>query len=73
MVKSWVGCGLYAKSTGFSKIVAMRDYLSGWLEAKPIKSAHSQNVAPFVFDWITRFGLMGRLICDNGLENKGLT
>ena len=61
------------KDTGFSKIVAMRDYLSGWLEAKPIKSADSQSVAPFIFDWITRFGLMCQLICDNGPENKGLT
>ena len=50
----------------------MRDYLSGWLEAKPIKSADSQSVAPFIFDWITRFGLMGQLICENGPENKGL-
>ena len=47
----------------------MRDYLSGWLEAKPIKSVDSQSVAPFIFDWITRFGLMGQLICDNGPEN----
>ena len=60
------------KHAGFSKIVAMSDYLSGWLEAKPIKSAHSQSVAPFIFDWITRFGLMGQLIWDNGPENKGL-
>ena len=47
----------------------MRDYLSGWLEAKPIKSVDSQSVAPFIFDWITRFGLMGQLICDSGPEN----
>ena len=29
------------KDAGFSKIVAMRDYLSAWLEAKAIKSADS--------------------------------
>ena len=29
------------KDAGFSKIVAMRDYLSGWLEGKPIKSDDS--------------------------------
>ena len=61
------------KDAGFSKMVAMRDYLSGWLEAKHIKSADSKSVAPFIFDWITRFGLIGQLICDNGPENKGLT
>ena len=61
------------KDTGFSKIVAMRNYLSGWFEAKAIKSADSHSVAPFVFDWISRFGLMGQLVCDNGPENRGLT
>ena len=61
------------KDTGFSKIVAIRDYLSGWPKAKPIKSANRKSVAPFIFDWITRFGLMGQLICDNGPENKVLT
>ena len=61
------------KDAGFSKIVVMRDYFSDWLEAKPTKSADSQNVAPFIFEWIIRFGLMGQLICDNGPKNKGLT
>ena len=61
------------KDAGFSKIVAMRDYLSGWVEAKAIRNADSSTIAPFVHDWICRFGLMGALICDNGPENKGLT
>ena len=26
-----------------------------------------------MFDWILKFGLMGQLVCDNGLENKRLT
>ena len=73
---SWSKVGLYVvympKDAGFSKIVAIRDYLSSWLEAKPIKSADSHGVAPFTFDWITRFGRMGQLICDNRPENKGL-
>ena len=60
------------KDAGFIKIVAMRDYPSGWLAAKPIKSADSRSVAPFIFDWISRFGLMGYFSCDNGPENKGL-
>ena len=29
------------KDAGFSKIVAMRDYFSGWLEGKLIKSDDS--------------------------------
>ena len=73
---SWSKVGLdvvyMPQDAGFSKIVAMRDYLSGWLEAKAIKSADSQSVAPFIFYWITRFGLMGQLICDNRPENKWL-
>ena len=59
--------------TAFSKIVAMRDYLSGRLETKAIKSADSQHVAPFVFDWISRFGLISQLVCDNGSESYRLT
>ena len=61
------------KDIGFSKIVAIRDYLLGWLEAKAINSANSRSVAPFVFNWISRFGSMGQLFCKNGSENKGLT
>jgi len=33
---------------GFSKIVAMRKYLSGWVEAKSLKKADSKNVAAFI-------------------------
>ena len=61
------------KNAGFSKIVAMRDYLSGWVEAKAISNSDGSTIAPFVHDWICRFGLMGALISNNGPENKGLT
>ena len=61
------------KHVGFQKIVAMRDYLSGQLEAKAIKSADSQNVAHFIFYWISRFGSIGQLVNDNRAENKALT
>ena len=60
-----------SKDVGFSKIVAMRDYLSGWLEAKPMKSADSQSVAPFIFNWISRFGLMGHVILTMDPKIKG--
>ena len=73
----WLKVGLdivyMLKDTGFAKIVAMRDYISGWMQAKATESADSQSVVPYVFDWISRFGLMGQLVCDNGSENKGLT
>ena len=42
------------------------------MESKVIKSADRQSVAPFVFDWITGFGLMGQLVCDDRSENKEL-
>ena len=61
------------KDAGFSKSVAMRDYLWRWLEAKAIKSADSWSDVPLMFDWILKFGLMGQLVCDNGSENKVLT
>ena len=61
------------KDASFCTIVAMGDYLSGWLEATAIKSADSQSVAPIVFHWISRFGLIGQLVCDNGSQIKGLT
>ena len=59
--------------SGYSRLVVMRDYLTGWLEAKALKKADSKSVAAFVHEWITRFGLMGELVCDNGPENKRLT
>ena len=50
----WLKVGLdvvyMPKEDGFAKIVAMRDYVSGWLQAKATKSADSQSVASYVFD-----------------------
>jgi len=37
---------------GFSTIVAMREYLSGWVEAKALRNADSKNVAAFIHEWI---------------------
>ena len=55
---------------GFTKIVAMREYLSGLIEAKPLKKTDSKSVAAFIHEWITRFGVPGMIIYDNGSENQ---
>ena len=52
----------------FLKIVAMRKYLSGWVETKSLKKADSKNVAAFIHEWI-RFGVPGMIIHANGSEN----
>jgi len=58
---------------GFYNLVAMRKYLSGWIEAKAFKNADSKSVAAFVHEWIVRFGIPGMIIHDNGPENKKKT
>jgi len=58
---------------GFSKIVAMREYLCGWIEAKALRNADSKSVAAFVHEWIVRYGIPGMIIYDNGPENKKIT
>jgi len=55
---------------GFSKIVTIREYLSGWIEAKALRNADSKSVAAFVPEWIVRFEIPGMIIHDNGPENK---
>jgi len=37
---------------GFSRIIAMREYLSGWVEAKTLRNADSKIVAAFIHEWI---------------------
>jgi len=54
----------------FMKIVAMWEYLSEWIEAKPPKKADSKSVAAFIYEWITRYGVPGMIIHDNGSENQ---
>ncbi len=45
-------------------------YLSGWVEAKPLRSFSSQAVADFLWeDVICRHGCFGKLIIDGGSEN----
>ena len=55
---------------GFTKFVAIREYLSGWIEAKPLKKTDSKSVAAFIHEWITRYGVPGMIIHDNGSENQ---
>jgi len=62
-----------ALNEGFSKIVEMREYLSGWIEAKALRNADAKSVAAFVHEWIVRFGIPGMIIHDNGPENKKIT
>jgi len=58
---------------GFSKIVAIREYLSGWIEAKALRNADSKSVAAFVHEWIVKFRIPVMIIHDNGPENKKIT
>jgi len=37
---------------GFSRIVAIGEYLSGWVEAKVLRNADSKNVAAVIHKWI---------------------
>ena len=37
---------------GFSRIVAMREYLSGWVEAKVLSNADSKSITAFIHEWI---------------------
>jgi len=57
----------------FSRIVAMREYLSGWVKAKALRNADSKTVAAFVHEWIVQFGVPGIIMHDNGAENEKTT
>ena len=51
-------------------MVAMREDLTGWLEAKAIRKNDSTTIAAFIFDWISRYGVPGMVVNDGGAENK---
>ena len=56
---------------GKSYLVVARDDLSGWVEARALSKANSENVAKFLWeDVICRHGIFGKLIVDGGPENK---
>jgi hypothetical protein len=59
-------------SNGFKYIVDVRDDLTGWLEARMLKSKRADIVADFLFqDVICRFGCVPQITSDNGGEFDG--
>jgi hypothetical protein len=49
-----------------------RDDLSGWVEARALRSANSEAVAAFLYeDVICRHGVFEKVVMDGGPENKG--
>ena len=57
---------------GFTHLVVGRCDLSGWVEARPLRGATSEQVAKFLWeDFVCRHGCFGKLIVDGGPENKG--
>jgi len=54
----------------FTKIVVIWEYLSRWIEVKPLKKAYSKSATAFIHEWITRYGVPGMIIHDNGSENQ---
>lgn len=59
------------RDEGKRYIVMLRDYLSGWPEGKALATAILKNVAAFIYEWIVRFGVPRKIICDGGPENQG--
>ena len=58
-------------SEGYQFLVVGRSDLSGWVEAKPLRTFSSRAVADFLWeDVICRHGCLGKLIIDGGSENK---
>ena len=56
---------------GYRYLVVARCDLSGWVEAKPLRTLSSRAVADFLWeDVICRHGCFGKLIIDGGSENK---
>ena len=56
---------------GYQFLVVARCDLSGWVEAKPLRTLSSRAVADFLWeDVICRHGCFGKLVIDGGLENK---
>jgi hypothetical protein len=74
---SWRTVGLnitYMPETveGYEYLVILGEYLSGWVEARPLRDCTSLEVAQFVHeDVICRFGIPYTLVVDGGTENKG--
>ena len=55
------------KRTGARYIITVIDYLTRWVEAKPVKDCSSETAAQFIFENIvTRFGCPRVLMSDQG-------
>ena len=56
---------------GFWYLIVAHYDLSGWVEAKPLRTLSSKAVAEFLWeDVICRHGCFGKLVIDGGSENK---
>ena len=56
---------------GFRFLVVARCDLSGWVQAKPLRTLSSRTVADFLWeDVICRHGCFGKLVIDGHSENK---
>lgn len=61
------------KDHGRSYLIVAREYLSGWAEARAVRSATSEVVARFIFEEICcRWGVPLKLSVDGGPENKSV-
>ena len=55
---------------GYRFLVVARCDLSGWVEAKPLRTLSFRAVADFLWEDICRHSCFGKLIIDGGSENK---
>lgn len=56
---------------GYRFLVVARCDLSGWVEAKPLRTLSSRAVTDSLWeDVICRHGYFGKLVIDGGSENK---
>ena len=57
---------------GYTGLVICRDKLSGWPEARALRTITAKAIADFIWqDVICRHGIFGRLTVDGGAEFKG--
>ena len=60
--------------SGHHLLVVAREYLSGWVEARPLSKGSSKKVADFFYEEIIcRYGMPESVVVDGGAENKKWT
>ncbi|KAL1454493.1 hypothetical protein WDU94_010736 [Cyamophila willieti] len=57
---------LPTSNEGNTYIIAGCEYLSGYLVTKAVRNVTSEDVCDFLFDIVTRFGVMRHIVTDNG-------